>query len=159
MKKYFLAVVALSLILAVTGCNRDKYINQTKASHDQATEILRCLDEEDVEGLKSMFCGEVASSHDLDEEIVEAMEFYSGKSVSFSSILVGGGDSMEDGELTDSHIEYSIESVETDEDATYKIVTHSYLVYKENPKFIGITYITIIDTETDARVELGEYVK
>ena len=159
MKRCVIAVVILSLIISVTGCNRDKYINQTKASHDQATEILRCLDEDDTEGLKSMFCEEVASSHDLDEEIAEAMEFYKGKSVSFSSISLGGGDSMEDGELTDSHIGYSIRGVETDEDATYKIVTHSYLVYKENPDFIGITYITIIDKETDARVELGEYVK
>jgi len=155
MKRIILLVFISALTLSLTGCSANSSINQTKAGREQAAEILRCLDADDTEGLKNMFCEKVASSHDLDEEIVEAMEFYSGKSVSFSSILVGGGDSMKDGELTDSHIEYSIKNIQTETGGQYKIATGSYLVYDSNPSYEGIIYLKIIDENTDTRIEIG----
>jgi len=158
MKKLFLVIVALSFVLSLSGCNDSRSVNTRKASHDQAKEILRCLDEDDVEGLKSLFCEKVATSHDLDKEIAAAMDFYEGKSVSFGNIVVSGGDSMRDGEFVDIHIEYSIDNLETDEAMQYTIVTASYLVYKENPQCIGITYMKIIDADTETEFQIGEHV-
>ena len=159
MKKLFLVIVALSFVLSLSGCNGSRSVNTRKASHDQAKEILRCLDEDDAEGLKSLFCEKVASSHDLDKEIAEAMDFYEGKSVSFGNIVVGGGDSMRDGEFVDIHLGYSIREIETDADTMYEIVTHSYLVYKKDPTCIGMTYLAIYNTETKENIEIGEFVK
>jgi hydrogenase maturation factor len=160
MKKLFLVIVALSFVLSLSGCNDSRSVNTRKASHDQAKEILRCLDEDDAEGLKSLFCEKVASSHDLDKEIAEAMDFYEGKSVSFGNIVVRGGDSLRDGEWTDIHIGYLIEKIQTDTDKNeYKINTHSYLINKDNPTCIGITYLHIYNTETGDKVEIGEFVK
>ena len=159
MKKLFLVILALSFVLSLSGCNDIQSVNTRKASHDQAKEILRCLDEDDAEGLKSMFCEKVASSHDLDKEIAAAMKFYEGKIVSFGNIVVGGGDSMRDGEFVDIHLGYSIREIETDADTMYEIVTHSYLVYKKDPTCIGMTYLAIYNTETKENIEIGEFVK
>lgn len=41
----------------------------------------------------------------------------------------------------------------------YEIVTHSYLIYKEDPTCIGMTYLAKYDEVTDEKVEIGEYVK
>lgn len=159
MKNLVICILGLFIMLTIASCNSPS-INQRKASHDQAKEILRCLDEDDAEGLKSLFCEKVASSHDLDKEIAEAMDFYEGKSVSFGNIVVRGGDSLRDGEWTDIHIGYLIEKIQTDTDKNeYKINTHSYLINKDNPTCIGITYLHIYNTETGDKVEIGEFVE
>ena len=98
MKKCVLVVLILFLIISVSGCVPSGYVSEDLESYKQAREILRCLDEEDVEGLKSMFCERVASTHDLDEEITAAMEFYQGKSTSFPDLSIGGGYWTNDGE-------------------------------------------------------------
>ena len=88
------------------------------------------------------------------------MDFYEGKSVSFGNIVVRGGDSLRDGEWTDIHIGYLIEKIQTDTDKNeYKINTHSYLINKDNPTCIGITYLHIYNTETGDKVEIGEFVE
>ena len=159
MKKCVLVVLILFLIISVSGCVPSGYVSEDLESYKQAREILRCLDEEDVEGLKNLFCEKVASTHDLDKEIAEAMEFYQGKHESYSNILEGGGSSIRDGEYLDYHLGYWITDIETDKKKVYDIDTHSYLIYKEDTDFVGITYITIIDREADKQVDIGEYVK
>ena len=158
MKKLIPIFLAMLLVLSISAC-RSGYINQTTESRNQAVEILRCLDEEDVEGLKSLFCERVASTHDLDKEIAEAMEFYQGKSTSFPDLSIGGGYSMKDGEYDENYLSYSMRDVVTDAKMQYNIYADTYLIYKEDPTCVGMTYLKIIDAWSDERVMIGEYVK
>jgi Domain of unknown function (DUF5104) len=158
MKKTVLVFLMILLALLVPAC-KPGYINQSTESHDQAVEILRCLDEEDAEGLKNMFCERIATTHDLEEEINSAFEFYQGKSTTFPDLSVGGGYWTVDGEYVDNHLEYSMRDIITGEDEQYDIYTHSYLIYKDDPTCVGITYLKIINTETDERIIIGEYVQ
>lgn len=148
----------LVITIALTGCVKG-YVNQEKYGREQVIEILRCFDEKDVSSLKAMFCEKVASTHDLDKEITEAMNLYNGKSVSHDKVQFGGGDTGYHGVITDSHIGYSINNIETDDDSVYRIVTHSYIVYQNDPSCIGITYLTLIDEKSEGEIEIGEYVK
>lgn len=46
-------------------------------------EVVRCFDENDVEGLKNMFSEERKQDVELEQEIIKAMEVYKGKSISY----------------------------------------------------------------------------
>ncbi len=154
------SVLCLILIIALTlsGCAKGR-INKGKYGRKQVTEILRCFDERDIAGLKAMFCEKVASTHDLDKEITEAMNLYNGKSVSHDKIQVGGGDTGYHGVITDNHIRYTIKNIKTDSGSLYTIGTHSYIIYEKDPSCIGITYLNFVIKETGEMIEIGEYVK
>ena len=146
----------LIITMVLTGCVKG-YVNQGKYAMNQAAEILRCFDEKDVSSLKAMFCEKVASTHDLDKEITEAMNLYNGKSVSHDKIQVGGGDTAYHGVITDSHVWYSIRNIKTtDADSLYAIGTHTYIVYEDDPSRIGMTYLNFIDENSGEKIEIGE---
>lgn len=117
---------------------------------------MRCFDEKDVSALKAMFCEKVASEHDLDKEIEAAMNLYNGKSVSHDKVQFGGGEVASRGVITDSHIGYSINNIETDNESVYCIVTHSFIVYQDDPSRVGITYLHFIDESSHELIEIGE---
>lgn len=158
MKKVITIFISIILVL-VTGCNRINYINSTQKGIEQSEEILRCFDENDIEGLKSLFCEEINDTHNLEQEITEAMEFYKGTSNSYDKVLIDGGEAVVDGIITDKHIGYSIDNIETNENMVYRIVTHSYLVYECDINYVGITYLKVIDNNSDVKVQIGEYIE
>ncbi len=158
MKRLFVLLAVVAWVFALTGCGGDDGYNPSRAGKEQAKSILNCFDEDDSDSLKAMFCERVVNSHNLDAEITKAMEFFDGKTVSHRSVQVGGGESVDDGELTDGHIWYSIWEIKTDAKRHYRIVTHSFLVYKRDPRCVGITYLKVIDEETDEIIQIGEYV-
>ena len=159
MKKSAFLCLMLGITMLFTGCVKG-YVNQGKYAMNQAAEILQCFDEKDVSSLKAMFCEKVASTHDLDKEITDAMNLYNGKSVSHDKIQVGGGDTAYHGVITDSHVWYSINNIKTtDAGSLYAIGTHTYIVYEDDPSRIGMTYLNFIDENSEKKIEIGEYVK
>ena len=158
MKKLLSVILLLIMTLTVSGCFSSSNKSDTSIGREQAEEILRCLNEDDIEGLKSMFCKEISDTHNLDKEIAEAMEFFDGESVSHDKVLVGGGQSVENGKIVDRHIRYAILNIKSNTEKKYKIVTHSYLDYDKNSDCIGITYLKVINNATDDFVQIGEYV-
>lgn len=158
-KKFFRIILVCAVFsLTLGGCSNNNYINEIKIGNEQATEILRCFDESDRQTLKNLFCEQSIETYDIDKEIEEAMSFYVGKCLDHDNILINDGGKKENGTVVDSHIEYSIDNIKTDKDGEYTIVTHSYIVYQRNPKCVGITYLKIINNETDETVQIGEYV-
>ena len=158
MKRKFFMCLMLIITMVLTGCVKG-YVNQGKYATDQAAEILRCFDEKDVSSLKAMFCEKVASTHDLDKEITEAMNLYNGKSVSHDKIQVGGGDTGYRGVIIDSHVEYLIDNIEMDNGSVYTLATHSYIIYEKDSSCIGITYLNFYDDKSQLIIEIGECVK
>lgn len=143
--KQLLKVMVIMMILLLTSCSGITI--DTTDGHELALEVLRCFDEKDLENLKNLFCSEVQNSQDLNSEILEAFDFYKGKSKSYNkSINVGGGKSMKDGELVLCSIVPVIRKIKTDTNEEYTIVVFSYSVNKHNSNQIGIMYINIIDS-------------
>ena len=94
MKKLILIIMALLLLILNTG-----YRSATDPGYEQASEILRCFDEEDSEGLKSLFCEEIQNTHNLDEDIKNALDIYQGKTISYKIIGGTGGETDENGKI------------------------------------------------------------
>ena len=157
MKRNSVLCLILIIALALSGCAKGR-INKGKYGRKQVTEILRCFDERDIAGLKAMFCEKVASEHDLDSEIKDAMDLYNGKSISHDKVQFGGGELIYHGEIVDDHIGYLIENIETDKESNYCIATHSYIIYQDDPSCIGMTYLTLFDNNTNENIKIGEYV-
>ncbi len=147
-----LIIISLLCCICLSGCGG------VNPQYKQASEIIRCLDENDAEALKGMFCERVVKAYDIDSQISEAMEFYSGTAVSCNKALIGGGSAYDDGVLTDKHIEYSVNNIKTNTENSYEIVTHSFLVYARDPRCVGITYLKVFDENTGEMIQIGEYV-
>ena len=156
MKKLLSVILLLIATMTFSGCFSSGNKSDTAIGREQAEEILRCLNEDDIEGLKSMFCKEISDTHNLDKEIAEAMEFFDGEADSYDKVLVGGGESIESGKVVDKHIWYNIKNIKCNTQKTYFIATSSYLLYNKKPDCIGITFITIFDEDTGDKLEIGE---
>ena len=159
MKAFYSLCLMVITIFILTGCNNDiKLIDSKQSSNDKSKEIVRCFDEKDIEGLKNLFCEEVINSHNLDEEIQQAFDFYEGKSVSYDLYYGGSSGGWDNGVCVDEHITPQIKNLKTDNDKIYRIPYHEYVIYKQNPKCVGITYIRIFDESSDDMVQIGEHV-
>ncbi len=157
MKKIVSIFLLLISIMVLCSCNSDAP-SESQIGYELALEVLRCLDEEDTESLKSLFCEEIQNTHNLDEEIKEAMEYYDGKTVEYSNIQIGGGDSMRDGKIVKLGVVPVVRNIETDAQRKYKIAIHSYLIYEEKQNLVGITYINIIDEDSGVKFQIGEVI-
>ncbi len=125
--------------------------------NDLAIEVLRCLDEDDAEALKSLFCEKVMNSADIDEQIAEGFEFYEGKMISRDEhIGSGGSDSYRDGRCIYRYILPTLYDVVTDSGEKYDIWINSYPIYEEKPQLIGIHHIEIIRERDDAVCTIGQ---
>lgn len=139
MKRIIIFLSVLLAILMLAGCRNSRAEVGKKLGY----EVLRCFDEEDTEALKNLFCDKVRSSPDLDKEIKEAMNFYSGESVSHDSIDVGGGTTVRDGNIVKFDVVPCVRNIITSSDEKYKISIHSYIIYEESKDSVGITYISV----------------
>ena len=156
MKKIIIYIAFICLIFAMTSCVVDE---TKKASNEKSIEIIRCFDEKDAEGLKALFCEEVRISHNLDEEIQLAFDLYEGTSETYKFNYAGGtAGGWDNGECIDEHITPRVENLKTSSGKVYRIPYHEYLIYKKNPRCVGITYIRIFDESTGEMVQIGEHV-
>ena len=159
MKRMSLFSILISVVCILPGCGfNNKPTESQKISDEKSIEIVRCFDEKDVNGLKSLFCDKVQTTYNLDDEIQTAFDFYEGKSESYDLNYGGTAGGWDDGECIDEHISPKIENLKTSAGNTYRIPYHEYVIYKENPKCVGITYIRIYNETTKEMVQIGEYV-
>jgi len=152
------AFVFLAVTIVLTGsCGRNFIM--TRDSKPMSEEVLKYLDTDDVEGLKSMFCEKtIALIPDLDEQIEAAMDFYKGKTVSYRGILGSEGESVENGITTKLDINPHITDIETDAGGKYHIKIYAYIIYTKDTTMEGISEIDIY-TEDDTVCVIGKYLE
>ncbi len=142
-------------VFFMTSCGM---VDENKqASNEKSEEIIRCFDENDIEGLKQLFCQNSQANYNLDEEIKAAFDLYEGTSESYNLHYGGSAGSWRNGECKDEHITPQIRNLKTDSENIYLICYHEYLIYKEE-QCVGITYIRIFDESTGEMVQIGEHV-
>ena len=165
MKKCLKIFLILLITLCFSSCQISQYEVQgltikdkTKsACYDKSVEILRCFDEKDAEGLKSLFCQYSQDNPNISKEIEDAFDFYKGKSVSFKFAYNGGvAGSWRDGKAVDEHVTPEMENITTDLGNIYRILYSEYLTYKEDEKRVGITFILLYDEENDGMIKIGK---
>lgn len=109
-------------------------------------EVVRCFDEDDIEGLKNMFSEEQKNDAELEQQISLAMDEYRGESISYDDIY---SDYIEEGYNGDFYYikEHRIEiySLLTDVGDEYEIEIFYVLVNDKNTMRVGIDKIFFID--------------
>lgn len=162
-KKKILVIILLLCCFSMYSCNTtsipfiadngpSEYIPRDWGSDDYPfaketmIEVLRCLDENDKETLKSLFSESVASGYDLDKQIEEAMIFYEGKSNSHDDV----SNEIRRADFRKDHYAYKsirtvIDNVITDNNKTYMIECVYILVDDKDETNIGLSKLFIND--------------
>lgn len=148
---------SLCLILSVlffTSCNS---IQTNENSYDCCVEIIRCLEENDVAGLKKLFCPKILSGYSgLDDEINEAMNFFEGQVISHDNFQHPCSSQKEKGKWV--RYEYSpyMNNIKTDKNKTYNIKFYLITIWENDVDRVGISEINITD-ENGEKCFIGDY--
>lgn len=69
------------MALPFTSCSllKDNFTSDDDAQKARTQELIECFNNKDVHRLKSMFCKTTAVSPDIDKQIQNGIDFYSGK--------------------------------------------------------------------------------
>ena len=127
------------MTLTFSGC----IFSTGPSATEMAKSALECFDNDDVEGLKSLFCEEVLSDvDDLDEQIEEAFELYEGKCVKRGGISNPSSKSYRDGKIVLYNVSPLISDIETDEGKKYDLKLYTYTI---NEKYLQREGIYAID--------------
>ena len=75
--------------------------------------------------------------------------------------MYGGGESVREGKLVKQDIHPGMEDIVTDTGSIYRITFGSYLVYKNDSRNVGMTWINIINetngySENNDKITIGE---
>ena len=122
------------------------------------TEVIRCLDEEDAEGLKSLFSDYSIANSNLDSEIEVAMDVYNGTSIACEGYRYSlGGYYVEGGYFYSKGSTAYMESVVTDTGKEFYIECAISLANKDTSKE-GIIIIWIRDSQNnnESLVRIGD---
>ncbi len=122
-----------------------------------ADTILDALKTGKTINLSNMFCEKVKLSHNVDEEIAEAIEFIDGEIVNEGELsgVSESGSSWRNGEKIESYINPRIKQIETDSGKKYNISFFAYIIYENDSSYIGITRI-MIRADNDEVYMIGE---
>jgi len=136
-------------------------------------EILRCFKENDQEGLKSLFCEKSRSAPDFDAQISHAFEYVKGNVLDYDiNDSAGGGQSIDNGKITEWDVSPEIEYIETFEDISpaktedgldfitrvYGINYYWKITNDDDKSLEGLQYMTIELFNVD-KITIGEYIE
>jgi hypothetical protein len=153
-------ITIILTIIAFTGCSCSRIgdlVIDIRGETDKSEELLKYLSEDDVDGLKSMFCTAISVSSDFDGQIQAAMDFFDGKVVSYDSIQSGGVDKLiENGRTVRLAANPRITGIKADSDEEYEIKFYSYLINDARPDIVGISKLIIIKNSNGKECVVGE---
>ncbi|WP_170841407.1 DUF5104 domain-containing protein [[Clostridium] fimetarium] len=157
-RKIILSLLMVMIVIFTTSC--ELYVNYDQKAEDICKKVLKCLDEDDAAGLKSMFCQYSIETNGLEYEIKKGMEFYKGKTTNIDKIKFpnSSGKGVENGKTTEVTFSVSIDDIVTDSDNKYEVVViEGYQVCTADEKKVGISRI-YIESEDGKEFTIGEYV-
>ena len=160
MNKILINAILIILLSSyiLSGCTDNINSSQNTSQH-YAQVILDCLKEKTNEDeLITLFCKKVDATHDLKNEIKAAKYFIEGDIISNGEwyAMSESGSSWKDGEQIECYISPRIKNIETSLNKKYTISFFAYVIYMHNEELVGITRITIRDTETNETYTIGE---
>ena len=143
----------------LTSVTNTKLINKRMTAEEMCEEIVKTIQDEDAEKLKGLFCNEIDTTHNLDEELSSFFNSVDGKFVFFSDYhneLDGAGERKK-GVYVKYHIASVIRLARTDSGKEYEIEFYANLVYDEDPNKVGLEYL-ILTNSNGEEIRVGEYI-
>lgn len=150
------SVFFLLLLFLLSGC----IIQIDSGESDRQTDIvLNAFKTGETEELEGLFCKKIADRYDLESEINKAIDFIDGKIINDGHRIGMGeaGSKYRDGVKVDSHIRPHIEDLKTDTNHYYMISFFSYLIYDGDPDCIGMTYLSVYETDKEGHLTENSY--
>ncbi len=152
---FFVLISILFVMIYVCFFGR---VNTNVKAKKYCENIVTYLGEDDTSSLKNMFCETIVSQSDFDAKVQEAVDFFDGKSISYDITAIGSKESISRGKQSVLSLSASIQDVKTTAEKTYKIRFNSYLIYKDNKSYEGISEISI-ESDNGETYVLGDYYK
>ena len=152
-------IIFLSAYL-LFGCTNSINSSQNISQH-YAQVILDCLKEKvNEDELITLFCKKVNDTHDLKNEIMAVRAFIEGDIISDGEwyAMSEAGSLWKDGEKIESYISPRMKNIETSLNKQYTISFFAYVIYVIDEELVGVTRITIRDTETNETCTIGEVI-
>lgn len=157
----FIMLILFCILLSLCSCSmldktNDSY-NPTEPGADDYSfaeetglEVLRCLDENDVEGFKTLLSESTTSEPNAEKQIEMLFDFYEGISISHDEVRSGENGAK----FREDHYEYKsiyiyIHNILTDEGKSYNLEFYYVLVNSDDPSKIGISEIMFRDDNGD----------
>ena len=162
MKKKKTLSIILTLLLVISmlsGCFGGSYIDPDVKGDQLSKELLGYLENDDAEGLESMFCNITKSSSNFDAQIQKAMDFFEGKITTYDSlnILSPSSKSGREGKIVFLAVDPDIEGIKTDTGKTYEIKFYDQLVNAEDKNKLGISQMVITSGDGE-ECTVGEFI-
>ena len=158
LKSIFIILMTTIMSVVLVGCNG--VVMDVTKEKQQAEDVFNYLKDNDVEGLKSLFCDKIIeSSEDLDDQIKEAMDFFGEKIVSYENISAGAGESFtRDGKTVELSATPRIKGIITDTGEKYEVFFNTYIIYTDYEDRVGISQLTI-KSDDGRKCVVGDFYK
>lgn len=165
---FFCLIILFAFLLVGCGSNDSadsefkkvdsgKKVSPEKEGNRYCKRIIECLNENNQEGLKDLFCDVIKNDGATDAEIEEFMAFWDGECTTYSFTSSPTQESVDHGKQTYVCISPTMK-VQMDNGKEYTLVLHIEFVNNERPDAIGVLYM-IIKNSDDDRVSIGDYLK
>lgn len=145
------------------GCGTQTQPNKDRNYCDT---VYTAFCNKDSKAISSLFCEKTQSSHNLNDEIEGAFEFFDGKIVSYESFSVStNGEKVREGVVVESHRSPRIEGIKTDNGHIYDILINNREICSDDSSIEGFSAITIFEIDPNdrynwtAEYKIGEYIE
>jgi len=153
--KYLLLCCVLFITTTFIGCGDDA-LPEDKCDK-KIEELFGCLNAQDADGLKSMFCEIIKNTENFDEQIQKALDFLEGEVISYrDSGGASSGYSRRWWKTTEFHYSAYIQDIETSSGKIYVIRFYGKLINNSNEDTIGLSELYIKDEKGDECI-VGDY--
>ena len=150
MKKWLLVILACLLGISCSGCAMVEALDNRKENLKHAEkiskELIRCINEKDVDGIEQLFNRYSQNEENLRNDIEDFLDHIDGEILDY---IITWGEvslSIEDGIWTEQKTETKIENIITDTGKRYHIRFREYMIYTEDKdKEGGILLLLLYD--------------
>ena len=144
----FSVFLIVLIFVCLTGCSITNTSSPGAIAKKQANIILKCIQENDADTLKSLFTPDIQKKPELDKQINSFLNFIDGEIVSYSEPFgERGGGEVRDGETVYQELYGSISNIQTDTGKNYRITHNAIFINKNNPDNLGVYYLEIRDED------------
>jgi hypothetical protein len=117
--------------------------------------VIDCLNEEDLDSLKSYFCIKSQNMEDIDTQILSAIKLVDGNIISYNDKLMGSeGKSTEYGRTTDLERRWSVKEILTDSEKKYEFYIDVKEICENDNGKVGIQRL-FVEGEDGSEVRIG----
>ncbi|MCI8669573.1 MAG: DUF5104 domain-containing protein [Lachnospiraceae bacterium] len=150
MKKWFLVILACLLGISNIGCAvldvLDNMADNQKHAEKVSKELIRCINEKDVDGIEQLFNLYSQKEEKLREDIEDFLDYIDSEIVDYNINYRGEvGSWIEDGKWVEQEVQTNLENIITDTGTKYFIVFREYMIYKKDETKEGVCLLTLRD--------------